>query len=262
MKRKISILLAAVLLLNLLAACGKKDTAPAVYTVGADEVVSLDSIIGEGEAVMTSVEQPTEEAVAAGLEEYVYHYREMEDPAEMAASYIAVLCAAEQGFVKTDELNQRLAEEPDLDTLSGSVILEKASAAEGETPLIFQVIVAWSEFAMAVKLSHQAGKILPPPQPEVEETPQPTAILEQMDYFKSLLPQDIGLEGDDMNDYMVYPKQGWVLVDSFSCRELNVYLEDVRDGTNVYMGTYYLSSDLQHLYRRNSDSSVVKIDLN
>ena len=265
MKSRTIAVAAALLLACLLTACGKKDTAPAVYTVGTDEVVSLDSIMDEGEALLSSVDSPTEDAIAAGIEEYTYHYRQIADPAELAAEYISVLRGAEQGFVPTDELNQQLAEEPNLETLTGTVILEKKSAeepAEGERGKIFRVIVAWSEFAVAIEVSHQSGTILPPPVEEVEqEAPaQPTGLTEQLEYFNSLRPEDIGLEGDNMADYMVYPKEGWVLVDSYSCRELTVYLEDVRDGTNVYMGTYYLTSDLTQLYRKNSDGSIVHLD--
>ena len=50
-------------------------------------------------------------------------------------------------------------------------------------------------------------------------------------------------------------------MDSFSCRELNIYLEDALDGTNVFMGTFYLSSDLQHLYKRMDDNSIVQMEL-
>ena len=75
-----------------------------------------------------------------------------------------------------------------------------------------------------------------------EEAPaQPTGLMEQLEYFSGLRPEDIGLEGDNMADYMVYPKEGWVLVDSYSCREL--------------------TSDLTQLYRKNDDGSVVRLEL-
>lgn len=263
MNRNIRIALAMVLLAGLLTACSKKQEAPAAYTVGEDEVVSLDSIMDEGEAVLTSVEEPTDAALEEGEEKYVYHYRQTADPAKLAAEYIGVLRGSEQGFSMIDAENRKLAEEPNLDTLSGELILAKKSAgeAEGESKL-FRVIVAWSEFALAIEVSQQPGSILPPiVEEEQQEEFQPTAILEQVDYFNSLKPWDIGLEGDDMGDYKVYPKQGWVLVDSFSCREMDVYLEDVRDGSNAYMGTYFLSSDLQHLYQKDSSGQIVPIAL-
>ena len=264
MNRKIRIALAMVLLACLLAACSKKQEAPAAYKVGEDEVVSLDSIIDEGEALLASVEAPTEAAAEAGVESYTYHYNQMEDPALMAAEYIGVLRGGEQGFKVTDQENRMLADEPELETLTGTVILEKMSAvepAEGESKKIFQVVVAWSEFALAIQVSHQEGTILPPLEEETEEPAQPKALTEQLEYFNGLNPEKLGLEGDDMHDYTVYPKTGWVLVDSFSCRELNIYLEDALDGTNVFMGTFYLSSDLQHLYKRMDDNSIVQMEL-
>ena len=265
MRRKISVFLAAVLLLNLLAACGgKKEEAPASYVLGSDEAVSLDSIMTEG--LLSAVESPTEAAIEAGEEAYAYHYSQIYDPAKLAGEYIQVLRGAEQGFVMTDDENRRLAEDPNLDTLTGSVILAKKSAtepAEGESPKIFQVVVNWTEFALSIRVAHETGSILPPPEnsQKKDEPPKVTAVTEQLEFFNSLEPRNIGLEGDNMADYMVYPKEGWVLVDSFSCRELTVYLEDVRDGTNVYMGTYYLSSDLEHLYQKTSNGSIVSIEL-
>ena len=159
MRKKVGIFLAAALMLALLTACGdKKEQAPAVYTVGEDEVVSLDSIIDEGEALLTSVDAPTEAAAEAGVESYTYHYSQIEDPALMAAEYIGVLRGGEQGFKVTDLENRMLADEPELDTLIGTVILEKMSAAEpaeGESKKILQVVVAWSEFSLAIQTSHQ-----------------------------------------------------------------------------------------------------------
>lgn len=263
MKRRIgAFLLAAVICAGLLSGCKKKEQAAAVYELGDDQVVSLDSIIDEGEALLTSIDEPTDAALEAGLAEYTYHYREIEDPALLAAAYIDVLKDAEQGFTMVDEGNHRFAEgqEPDLETLIGEIRLAKASATEGK---LFKVIVAWSEFAIAIQISQPDGKILPPPEPEVtqEEESRPTALSEQLDFFNSLEPRNIGLEGDNMADYTIYPKQGWVLVDSFSCRELDVYLEDARTGDNVYMGTYFLGSDLQHLYQKTADGEIVSVPL-
>ena len=176
MRNKVGIFLAAALMLALLTACGdKKEEAPAVYAVGEDQVVSLDSIIDEGEALLASVEAPTEAAAEAGVESYTYHYNQMEDPALMAAEYIGVLRGGEQGFNVTDQENRMLADEPELETLTGTVILEKMSAvepAEGESKKIFQVVVAWSEFALAIQVSHQEGTILPPLEEETEEPAQ------------------------------------------------------------------------------------------
>ena len=159
----------------------------------------------------------------------------------------------EQGFVTIDGENHRLEEEPVTDILAGSVSLAKAAEATTEDggSRILRVIVGWSEYAVAVQVAYIDGKILPPvkeEEPEDEE-PQPTAMSEQLDFFNSLDPGKLGLEGDDMTAYMVYPQQGWV------------YLQDVRTATNVYMGTYYLSSDMSQLFRETGNGEFEPIDL-
>ena len=76
MKNRIgAALLAAAMCLGVLAGCGSKNKSVAVYQLGEDQVVSLDSIIDEGEALLTSIDEPTDAALEAGLAEYTYHYR-------------------------------------------------------------------------------------------------------------------------------------------------------------------------------------------
>lgn len=170
-KRLIAALLASVLVLTLGGCKKKTDEAPAAYTVGDDQVVSLDSVMDEGAAILASISTPTKVAIGEGMEEYVYHYKKMESPSELAASYIKVLRDSEQGFTLTDADNYTLTEEPDMEQPHGDVILEKASAAAtDDAPKIFQVIVSWSEYAVAVQVAQRDGKVLPPYVPEEEES--------------------------------------------------------------------------------------------
>ena len=266
MKRVTKFLLTAGAALCLLTACGDSGAPLEAYTLGegGETVVALDSILAEGEAVMSSIDAPTDAAAQAGLpESHTYHYRQMEDPAALAARYIGVLRSEEQGFTPIDEQNRRLAEEPDLETLTGSLILAKKLESSDDTKKIFRVVVGWSEYAVAVQVAEVEGRILPPPEPEKEEegpagTPaQPTSIMEQLEYFNGLNPEKLGLEGSDMSEYLVYPQQGRVLVNGISCREILVYLADAESGENVHMGTYFLSSDLTSMYKKTDDGIVV-----
>lgn len=268
MKRLTKFLLAAGAALCLLTACGG-DAPLEVYTLeeGGETVVALDSILNEGEAMMTSIDAPTDEAAQAGLElSHTYHYRQMEDPAALAARYIGVLRAEEQGFTAVDEKNQELAEEPDLEMLAGSVILARKVETSDDTRQILRVIVGWSEYAVAIQVAQVEGRILPPPEPETEKedgavsSSQPTSRMEQLEYFNTLNPEKLGLAGSDMSEYRVYPQQGWVLVDGISCREIMVYQEDGEGGDNVYMGTFFLSSDLEHMYKKESAGNLVPVD--
>ena len=268
MKKQTKVLLLVLLALGLLTAC-KKESSLEVYDLGeseADKVVALDSLLYEGEAILFSIDAPTDAAIAESLDiSHTYHYRQMDDPAALAERYIQVLMGEEQGFVTIDGENHRLEEEPVTDILAGSVSLAKAAEATPEDggSRILRVIVGWSEYAVAVQVAYIDGKILPPvkeEEPEDEE-PQPTAMSEQLDFFNSLDPGKLGLEGDDMTAYMVYPQQGWVLLDGIHCRQMQVYLQDVRTATNVYMGTYYLSSDMSQLFRETGNGEFEPIDL-
>ncbi len=247
---------------------------PAVYTIGMDEVVSLDSVMDEGAAMLTTVEAPTRAAAEEGIDEKTFRYKKAEDPAALAASYIEVLRGEEQGFVPIDEENRQLAEEPDLDLKAGSLILARAAATgeegeEGEEggegtaedPKIFRVIVAWSEYALAIQVSHQPGTILPPPEPEEEESADATNVSEQIEFFKNLSPSVLGLPGASMSEYHLYPIDGWVKVNGYSCRQVNVYLLDMPEETNSFLGTYFITGDLQHLFTMDENRQITSIEL-
>ena len=286
MKKRTKILLLALMALCLLTACKKEEGPLEAYNLGEseeDSVVALDSILDEGEAMLYSIDAPTDQAIAEKLDiSHTYHYRQMDDPAALAERYIRVLMGEEQGFVTIDGENHRLEEEPVTDILAGSVSLAKAAEEFPDAHFVFidnnhpvvgsdgnplknvaSVIVGWSEYAVAVQVAYIDGKILPPVKEEEpeEEEPQPTAMSEQLDFFNTLDPGKLGLEGDDMTAYMVYPQQGWVLLDGVHCRQMQVYLQDVRTATNVFMGTYYLSSDMSQLFRETGDGEFQPIDL-
>ena len=266
-KRILVVCTTAVLSLSLLAGCGIDEESPPSYAVGGDEVVSLDSVMDEGAAILVSIQKPTEAAIELGKEEYTYRYSETEKPAELAENYVSILRGEEQGFTLIDEENRMAEEEPDFESLTGTVILGKAAASEEDEEAanqIFRVIVAWSEYSVAIQVSHQEGEILPPLEPEPEDgngESGPTAMSEQMEYFTSLSPSLLGLPGDSMEEYRIYPVEGWVRVNGVSCRQMNVYLLELPESTNTFLGTYYLSSDLQELYVKSDTGSISKIDL-
>lgn len=271
MKKQTKVLLLAVLALCLLTACKKENAALEVYTLGeseADAVVALDTILEEDEAVLASIDAPTDQAVTEGLEiHHTYHYRKMHDPAALAARYIALLREEEQGFAVIDGENRKILEEPDTDLLWGTVILGKAAAENEEAGRrILRVIVGWSEYAVAVQVAYVNGSILPPivekeEEEKTEAAPKPTDIAQQVEYFTSLNPQALGLEGDDMKAYMVFPQQGWVMIDDVFCREISVYRQDAQTATNVLAGTFYLSSDLTHIYKKSDNEQIIPLQV-
>lgn len=237
--------------------------APAVYAVGLDEVVSLDSVMDEGAAMLTTVEAPTRAALDVGYDEKTYRYKQAEDPKALALLYIDVLRGEEQGFVLVDAENQMLAEEPDLDRTTGSVYLAKAAVAEeeGADPVTFRVVVVWSEYAIAIQVAHKDGAILPAPEPEPEPDGEVSNVSEQIEFFENLSPSVLGLPGAEMSEYRLYPMDGWVMVNGYMCRQVNVYLLDMPSETNSLLGMYYISDDMKHLFSRDRDLGFSEVEL-
>ena len=278
MKKQTKILLLLVMALCLLTACKKDDAALEVYSLGEseeDSVTALDTILEPGEAMLYSVDAPTDRAVSEGLEiSHTYHYRQMADPAILAAKYIAFLREEEQGLTLLDAENHRVLEDPDTDTLYGTVILGKTAAANEEAgKRIVRVVVGWSEYSMAVQVAYVNGSILAPVEPPKEENPddpenpdsesapKATSIAEQEQYFRSLSPQQLGLEGEDMSDYMVFPQEGWIKIDGNDCREIRVYSLDSKTATHVLVGTYFLSGDLTKVYQHTGEDQVTPLEI-
>lgn len=278
MKKQTKIFLLLLAALCLLTACKKGVESLEVYSLGENEedsVTALDTILRPNEAMLYSIDAPTDQAVAEGLElSHTYHYRQIADPALLAAKYIAFLREDEQGLTLLDSENHRVLEDPDTDLLYGTVILGKPAAANEEAgKRIVRVIVGWSEYSLAVQVAYVKGSILAPVEPPKEEdpndpdspgsggTPKPTNISEQVDYFASLNPTQLGLEGEDMSDYMVFPGEGWVTVNDVSCREMRVYQMDTKTATNVLVGTYYLSSDLANVYQKNDAGEITQLQI-
>lgn len=277
MKKQTTIFLLLLAALCLLAACKKEQESLEVYSLGEseeDSITALDTILEPNEAMLYSIDAPTDRAVAEGLElSHTYHYRQMVDPAALAAKYVAFLREEEQGLTLIDSENHRVLEEPDTDLLYGTVILAKAAAENEEAGRrIVRVVVGWSEYSLAVQVAYVKGSILAPVEPPKEEdpndpdgsgesTPKPTSISEQVDYFSSLSPAQLGLEGENMADYMVFPGEGWVTVDGIDCREMRVYKMDMATATNVLVGTYYLSGDLSNVYQKNGEEAIVQLEI-
>lgn len=254
-----------------------------IYKVGSDEIVSLESVVDEGMVRRTSVETPIvdEETGEAEQTEFTYHYREVNDtPSELAEDYIDILLGEEQGFTLTDKDHHELKEAPDMTAAIGSVYLAKtsldsaapaeeggedAAAADGEAAVekLAQVVVAWSEYALAVQVSQVEGTILPPvEEPDPSEIQrEPLALKAQLEYFNNLDPAKLGLPGDFMSEYRVYPVDGLVRVSGEPCRVLNVYLMDLPAESNTFMGTFYLSTDNSKVFKLDDTGTIVSVDM-
>lgn len=91
-----------------------------------------------------------------------------------------------------------------------------------------------------------------------EEAQDPISVSDAVNFMQTLSPQLLGLPGNSMAQYKVYPSMSVVLVDGMECSELSVYSQGKESGTNDIEGIYLLSrGELRRLYRLDKKTEQV-----
>lgn len=102
---------------------------------------------------------------------------------------------------------------------------------------------------------------------EEPPAPAPTEYLEirttmttsdVVNFFRRIPPERLGLSGDSMDDYEIFPSDSIVRVDGHICSRVIVYSDDGTAGTNEVVGTFFLSRDFRRLlYRYDAETGTV-----
>lgn len=223
------------------------------YTLGEDTTISLDTILveGEGELIaLRSPEKPKGNESSNVNTRYTYIY-ELTNPAEVMNRYLDAVLGGDQGFSLVSEDYVILDEQrPELQDEEGVLILARPSVVEGH---VFQLVIGWSQASanLAVRASAPEGAIT---KPEPEPEPEPTSVSEQMEQLRSMTPAELGLSGSSMDDYTIFPVDGFVMVNGQECRRFNLY---PKGDTGSIAGTYFLSTDKQHVYVHDPGTDTV-----
>lgn len=215
----------------------KTSKLPVAYAMGEVEIPAMTS--GKDEEVTW-----TQDA------EGVYTYEGFSDNAAAAEDYAQELLDSALGFEVVDDGYVK-QEMPEFTEASGTVSLARNSAEEGK---LYSVVIEWSEENCVVKLDVPEGTIS---EPKTTTTSSGKTLAEKMDYFESLSPALLGLEGTSMAEYEVYAMSGTVLVDHYACLQINVYSKQNPVETNDPCGVYLMTSDEQHIYRLDKLTGVV-----
>ena len=80
-----------------------------------------------------------------------------------------------------------------------------------------------------------------------------------MEQIRSMSPAHLGLSGDSMDDYTIFPIDGFVKVDGLDCRRFNLYRR-MESGGGHYPdleGIIMLSADQEHIYWLDPESNAV-----
>lgn len=256
---------------------------PGVYTIEGDTeetqdtTISLDSILEEGEGVRVSARGPEEvtiksapaadasgsastseeapeedEGVTVLQSTYIY---DVSAPSVVVGRYLDAVLGGEEDFSLIDDTNLVQDERPELTDSVGAVKLARPSVREGH---LFQIVIGWSEASsLTVRVSVPEGALQYPAvdRPVLD----PASLPQQMDQLKAMSPSELGLPGDSMDEYEIYPGEGFVMVDGTPCRKFNIYR---RQGSGEVhytdiVGIFLFSGDQQHIYRLDTDTNVV-----
>lgn len=123
-----------------------------------------------------------------------------------------------------------------------------STLAEGSNPVVNESSSVSSTASSAVSSQPQ----------ETEELHMMT-VEETMDFFNGLSPSVLGLPGESMSEYQIYPSEKAVPVDGLPCMKIIVY-GDTSVGTNEPEGIFLLARDASALYHL-VDGEVTQLDM-
>lgn len=226
------------------------------YVVGEDSVPSLDTILEEGEGQLIALRSPGKSKgdASTGVDDRFTYIYELNNFADVMNRYKNLLTGSEQGFVITDETYLVQEEIPEIQDAEGVFIFVRGAAEEGH---LFQLVIGWSKASanLAVRVSAPEGKIsYPKKEVEAPNKSEPSSVSKQMDELRSMSPTHLGLPGNSMEEYTIFPVDGFVKVDGIDCRRFNVYQNG---NSGSIAGTYLLSVDGEHVYVLDPSSNKV-----
>lgn len=230
MKRKLfgTALLLTVLLLS---ACG--GGGGATYTLGDLEIPALPT-----------EEEPKMDVYGVG-DAYVRTYTQFTEVETILPDYVNQIIE-EYGFQMVTKALMTCPVPTEYGP-EGDIYLGIPTGEEGEKTILLEIV--WSPENCVV-----VSSIIPGPITDVENTVQ---VDTAQQYLEGMSPSDLGLSGASMDAYEVFAEDGGALVDGRQCLRFNVYQGSSAENGNVFMGTYFISMDGQHLYQLDLETNQV-----
>lgn len=244
MKRQWKILFAAAMtaVLLLTAACGGDEEEsgaekPTQYVFG-EETVDVVVPAADARCVIEETEGQT-----------VYTYEPLSLPGGAARLYYDMILKPETGFSLVDEQGYITKDMPDFTQPEGMAQYAREAGKQGRKLMLR---TEWREKTCTVVLEMAEGNVTEPPTGGM-------TLDEAMDFFCSLVPSQLGLEGDTMDEYEVYASGGAVFVQGVLCQKFQVYSRENPEQTNHLVAIYLMNGDATRLYQVMDDNSVKAI---
>ena len=213
----------------LLSACGGGASAepPDDYVIGDDLLPALTKVVPLGEQSTFSQEGDGEE------QPFTYHYGDLESGSTVVSTYVDSLVEV-YGCSVLDEENR----ETTLSSLSEEgTVRVGIEGVQGDG--IFVLDLQWDNTSCTVIPKFEEGAEIRAE--EIETLSMAEALLRLEDFA----PQELGLEGEDMSRYTIYPSDGIVMVNDEPCFQMDVYLAE----NHQFEGSYMVSATGEHIYQ-------------
>lgn len=121
------------------------------------------------------------------------------------------------------------------------------------------VQIDWRAGNCVVTVDQKEGSITSPKKKSSGATgAKSMSLFEAVDYFKSLSPAALGLDGTSMDAYQIQTQDGVVMVDDRPCMQLRVYDVHTPEGTNEIKGNFLMTNDGAHVYRLDEQNHTVQ----
>jgi len=208
------------------------------------EQLMTSFLVGEETVAAMQVEgKDIELADTESTEGHVYVYTGIEDNGAAVGEYVSLLTSEENGFAVVAEDYQQPKEEPDYAEEDGVVRLSKIDSAEEN---LVALDIEWTAEQCSISTSLKDA-------PESEGLTHAEAI----EFMAQLNPKDLELDGTSMSEYNFYVKDGLITVDEMPCLCIKVYSDSNPEGTNDYLGSYFLTRDGHRVFKLDEETQKV-----
>lgn len=234
-----------------------------------------------------TLEADESEAKAVLAKTITYTYIDLADAGKVAETYVDQLRSADPSFSVVDEEFVR-TDKPDFTAAEGMVLMARSlpvpepeapaqsqepeesdpaesvpptQAPEAEEPvrMVLTVRITWSEGQCVVTADEAEGMVTSPPRPQQTPGGSSVTIREAQTRLEGMDPAKLGLSGETMEDYTVFPMDGVEMVDGAACITLYVYTNKNTQNSNQFMGSYLMTIDGLHLYRVNPITGEIEV---
>lgn len=236
------------------------------------------------------LEADESEAKAVLAKTITYTYIDLADAGKVAETYVGQLRSADPSFSVVDEEFVRILEAPDYTTAEGMVLMARnlpvpepetpkesepaesdepagseqpeaspAPAAEEPVRMVLTVRITWSEGQCVVTADEAEGMVTSPPRTQQTPASSSVTIRGAQARLEGMTPAELGLSGETMEDYTVFPMDGVEMVNGVACITLYVYSDKNSPNGNQFMGSYLMSIDGLHLYRVNPITGEIEV---